>query len=207
MTFPADAPALLLVIAGPAGSGKTTLCQRLVAEVPGVARVITCTTRPPRDGEVHGRDYYFHSDAEFDRLIAAGAFLEWARVHGSERRYGTLKREIHDQLDRQVDLCMNIDVQGVAGVRRAAADDPHLARRLVTVFIRPADLATLRSRLRERAQDDAAEIERRMETARREIAEWVHFDFCIRSGTREDDFSALRSIYLAEKHRVARLRP
>lgn len=200
-------PALLLVVAGPAGTGKTTLCERLVRECPGVARVVTSTTRPAREGEVHGRDYFFLDDAEFDRLVAEGAFLEWARVHGHRRRYGTLRRVIDDAFARDTDLVMNIDVQGVASIRRAAAADPELGRRLVTVFIMPGDLDELRRRLRERGTDGPDEIERRMETARREMTEWVNYDFCLRTGTRDEDFAALRAILEAEKRRVARWRP
>lgn len=199
-------PGLLLVVAGPAGSGKTTLCERLVRECPGMERVITSTTRAPRPGEVNGRDYLFLNDEEFDRLLAEGAFLEWARVHGKDRRYGTLRRSIVEKLAREVDLCMNIDVQGVANLRRAAAADPLLLRRLVTIFLMPPDLEELRRRLRARAQDDEREIERRMTTAMRELAEWEQYDFCIASRSRDEDFAALHAIFRAEKHRVARLR-
>jgi guanylate kinase len=199
-------PALLLVLAGPAGSGKTTLCERLTREVPGLERVVTSTTRAPRPGEVHGRDYFFFSDAEFDRLVTEDAFLEWARVHGHDRRYGTLRRVIGEKLATNIDLCMNIDVQGVASIRRAAAGDVLLSKRLVTVFLMPPSLDELRLRLRGRGQDDAAEIDRRMETAVREMAEWVRYDFCLRSRTREEDFSSVRAILAAEKQRVARLR-
>lgn len=203
---PPHAPTLLLVIAGPAGSGKTTLCERMVRECPGMERVVTSTTRPPREGEVNGRDYFFFSEAEFDELVAAGAFLEWARVHGNSRRYGTLRRVIDEKLGRATDLCMNVDVQGVASIRAVAQRDLLLAQRLVTVFVMPPDLEELRRRLRGRAKDDDAEIERRMETARRETMEWVHYDFCIRSRAMDEDFAALRAIFVAEKNRVARLR-
>jgi guanylate kinase len=197
-------PALLLVIAGPAGTGKTTLCERMVHDVPGVERVVTSTTRPPREGEVHGRDYYFFDDAEFDRLVAEGAFLEWARVHGHERRYGTLRRVIAEKLSASIDLCMNVDVQGVASIQRAAADDALLSQRLVSVFLMPPSLDELRERLRGRGQDDASEIERRMETARREMQQWPSYDYCIVSRAKDEDFAALRAIFAAEKLRVRR---
>ncbi len=202
---PGAPPPLLLVVAGPAGSGKTTLCARLVREVAGVERVVTATTRAPRPGEVDGRDYHFFSNAEFDRLVAEGAFLEWARIHGADRRYGTLRRAIDARLAAGVDLCMNIDVQGVANLQRAAPADPGLARGLVTVFLMPPSLDELRARLRGRGQDGPEEVERRMETARGEMARWSDYDFCIRSGAPEADFAALRAIFHAEKHRVRRL--
>jgi guanylate kinase len=203
---PTQAPALLLVLAGPAGTGKTTLCERLVRECPGMERVVTATTRAPREGEVNGRDYHFLSDAEFDELVAAGGFLEWARVHGRDRRYGTLRRVIDAKLTRDIDLCMNVDVQGVASIRAVADQDAPFARRLVTIFLMPPDLDALRERLRGRGQDNEAEIERRMATAQRETAAWADYDFCIRSRSKDDDFAAVRAIFIAEKHRVARLR-
>jgi len=204
--FPPVAPSLLLVLAGPAGTGKTTLCERLVRECPGVERVVTATTRPPREGEVNGRDYHFLSEAEFDQRVAAGAFLEWARVHGKDRRYGTLRAVIDDKLGRSIDLCMNVDVQGVASIRQVAASDATFARRLVTIFLMPPDLDELRRRLQGRAQDSEAEIERRMETARREMTAWVHYNFCVHSRSKDEDFAAVRAIFAAEKHRVTRLR-
>lgn len=202
--FRSEAP-LLLVIAGPAGSGKSTLCQRLVETRPGVERVVTATTRRPRPGETDGVDYYFFSNEQFDKLLAENAFLEWARVHGADRRYGTLRRPIEEKLRAGRDLVMNIDVQGVASIQKVAENDPALARALVTIFLMPPSLDELRARLRGRAQDDEAEIERRMETARREMQEWRRFDFCITSGTRDKDYAALEAIYLAEKRRVSRL--
>jgi len=198
-------PALLIILAGPAGSGKSTLCERIVRECPGFERVVTATTRAPRPGEVQGRDYHFFSEEEFDRLVAEGAFLEWARVHGHERRYGTLRRTIDEKLSAHIDLCMNVDVQGVASIQRVAAADPVLARRLVTLFLMPPDLDELRRRLHGRGQDSEAEIERRMETARREMEQWRNYDFCVRSRSREEDFEIVRAIVAAEKHRTLRL--
>lgn len=198
-------PALLVILAGPAGSGKSTLCERLVRECAGFERVVTSTTRPPRPGEVDGRDYHFFSDEEFDRLVGEGAFLEWARVHGHDRRYGTLRRTIDEKLAARIDLCMNVDVQGVASIQRVAAADATLARRLVTVFLMPPDLDELRRRLRGRAQDSDAEIERRMQTAMREMEQWPGYDFCVRSRSRDEDFATVCAIITAEKHRVLRL--
>jgi guanylate kinase len=197
---PAAAPAkpVLLVLAGPAGSGKSTLCDRLVLEDPSFSRVITTTTRAPREGELNGVHYHFLTPAQFDQKIAAGEFLEWAWVHsdpgsGLDRRYGTLKSSVLEPLAAGRNLVMSVDVQGVASFRAAAKTDPLLARHMTTVFIR-VDHDRLVARMRARAQDDDAEIARRMATAEAELREADKFDFIIESRTRDEDFTELRRI-------------
>ncbi|MDQ8205271.1 guanylate kinase [Pelagicoccus sp. SDUM812003] len=203
MKSPKEHVSLLLVLAGPAGSGKTTLCERLVAETENTERVVTCTTRSPREGERDGVDYFFLSDERFDQAIANGEFLEWAKVHTN--RYGVLKKVIQDKLDAHIDLVMNVDVQGVANIREAANADPAICQRLVTVFILPTDLEVVRRRLRERGQDDEAEIERRIRTARKEVTLWPEFDYVISTRSKDEDYASLRSIVQAEKMRALRL--
>jgi guanylate kinase len=193
---------VLLVIAGPAGSGKTTLCDRMVAEVPGFSRVITTTTRPPRPGEIPGVHYHFFSPAEFDAKIAAGEFLEWAWVH-QKNRYGTLATAVREPLRAGQSLIINVDVQGVENFRRAAAGDPLLAKHLAAVFIN-VPLPELRARMVTRGQDSAAEIERRMATAEQEQREAGKFDYQIHSTTREADFAELKRIWREVAARVAR---
>ena len=192
---------VLLVLAGPAGSGKTTLCERAVRELPGFSRVVTTTTRPPRPGEVNGVHYHFLSPAQFDERVAAGAFLEWAWVH-QQNRYGTLASSVMDPLAAGRSLIINVDVQGVGNFRRAAAADPLLRRHLATVFIN-VPLAELRQRMIDRGQDSAAEIERRLGTAQRELAEAASFDYGIESRSRDEDFAALVDVWRAVCARVA----
>ena len=189
---------VLLILAGPAGSGKSTLCDRLVAEVPGFSRVVTTTTRTPRTGEVDGVHYHFLTPEQFDAKVAAGACLEWAWVHG-RKRYGTLASSVLDPMAQGRSLVLSVDVQGVESFRRAAASNPLLARRMTTVFI-VVDHERLVARMRGRAQDDEEEIAARMRTAERELREASKFDFLIESRTRDEDFAALRAIL--EKARV-----
>jgi guanylate kinase len=195
---------VLIVIAGPAGSGKSTLCDRLVAEVPGFARVVTTTTRPPRAGEIDGVHYHFFKPEEFRRRLAAGEFLEWAQVHGTheDRLYGTLKSSVLEPLARGQNLVMSIDVQGVETLRQVAQAEPKLRRAMTTVFIL-VDRERLIARMRARAKDHEDEIARRMATAEAELREATKFDFRIESHTREDDFAALLRIVEKARERAA----
>ena len=192
---------VLLILAGPAGSGKSTLCDRLVAEVPGFSRVVTTTTRTPRTGEVDGVHYHFLTPEQFDAKVAAGAFLEWAWVHG-RKRYGTLASSVLDPMAQGRSLVLSVDVQGVESFRRAAAANPLLARRMTTVFI-VVDHERLVARMRGRAQDDEEEIAARMRTAERELREASKFDFLIESRTRDEDFAALLEILKKARGRAA----
>ncbi|HVS51768.1 MAG TPA: AAA family ATPase [Opitutaceae bacterium] len=193
----APAVPVLLVIAGPAGSGKSTLCDRLVAEAPGFSRVVTTTTRAPRLGEIDGVHYHFFRPEEFERRIAAGEFLEWAYVHGQtndrSRLYGTLKSSVLEPLARGASLVMSIDVQGVESLRRCAQAEPRLRRAMSTVFI-VVERERLIARMRERAKDHEDEIARRMATAEAELREAPKFDYIIESKSRDEDFARLLAI-------------
>jgi guanylate kinase len=185
-------PPILLVIAGPAGSGKSTLCDRLVENDPRFVRVITTTTRAPRGGEVNGVHYHFFPSAEFEAKIAAGEFLEWAWVHG-DRRYGTLASSVLEPLRQGQSLVMSVDVQGVASFRRAAEANALLRAAMTTVFI-VVDRERLLARMRYRGKDNEDEIARRMATAEAELREASKFDFVINSRSRDEDFADLVSI-------------
>ncbi len=182
-------PTALVILAGPAGVGKSTLCDRMVAEIPGFERVITATTRAPRPNEVNGRDYHFLSEEEFDRRLAAGDFLEWARIH-QKQRSGVPKSSVLERLEH-TNLVMNIDVQGVRNVRAAVAREPRLAGRLVTIFVAPDSLEVLRERMLGRGPMAAEELARRLQSAELEMAERFSYDYIIHSSTKEQDFRAL----------------
>jgi guanylate kinase len=191
----------LIILAGPAGVGKSTLCDRVVREVPGFERVITATTRPPRPNEVDGRDYHFLSAEEFDRRIAAGAFLEWAWVH-QRHRYGTLKSAVLDRLP-DTSLVMNIDVQGVRSIRAAAQTEDRQRGRVITMFVAPDSMEILRERLQGRGPVSPEELARRMLSAEFEMAERNNYDYVIHSGTKEQDFRALLEYWAQAQRKLA----
>ena len=202
--YPTPIGPVLIVIAGPAGVGKNTLCDRLLGEDSSFSRIVTATTRDMRAGEIDGVHYRFFEPAAFDLRVAAGEFLEWAYVHGKEgdkkRMYGTLKESVLDPLKAGQNLVIHIEVQGVAAFREYALTDPFFARCLHTIFVwAPADVLAERMQLRYAADHgitidqitplQKAEIGRRLITAENEMLEMSKFDTIIRSSTRDEDFA------------------
>jgi len=149
---------LLLILSAPSGTGKTTLARRLVAAHPGATFSISYTTRAPRGHEKDGVDYHFVSGDEFQKMIDAGQFVEWAQVHG--HRYGTPRSSIESA---KALVVFDIDVQGGEAIKKRHPD-------AVRVLVLPPSLAELERRLRARSTDDAATVRRRLDAARNEIA-------------------------------------
>lgn len=201
--MPAPTQPVMLLIAAPSGGGKTTVCQQLLATVPGLSRAVTCTTRPPRPGEQDGVDYHFLTEAEFEGRVVAGGFLEHARVYG--HRYGTLQAEVLTRLGAERNVLLNVDVQGAASIRALAADVPALRAALVTVFLTPASLDVLAERLTRRGQDAPDVVARRLAAAREEIAQWRHFDYLVPSTTMAEDLRRVRGILESEQMRTSRV--
>jgi guanylate kinase len=193
---------LLIVISAPSGGGKTTLCQQVLAAHPEMTRAVTCTTRPPRTGEVNGRDYYFMHEDEFSHRVEAGSFLEHARVF--DHSYGTPKPEVLDKLRQGRDVLLNIDVQGAATVCARAMADADLRHALVTVFLTPSTVRQLEERLLRRGTDGPAQMEKRLGVARHEIEQWTKFQYVILSTTIAEDLRRMESIIEAERMRVGR---
>jgi guanylate kinase len=204
MNNPNPSP-LLIVISAPSGGGKTTLCEQLLAANKLTTRAITCTTRPARDGEKEGVDYFFLDATTFLRRVQAGHFLEHATVFGNS--YGTLRAEVFDKLRAGRDVLLNIDVQGAATIRAKARDDEDLRSTLVTVFLTPASLTELERRLKKRGKDSPEAIQRRLAVARNEIAQWKNFDYLIISTSIKEDLRRMQVILEGEKMRQPRVQP
>ena len=177
-----------LIICAPSGTGKTTLVQRLRQEFPNFAYSVSCTTRAPRGQEVDGKDYHFLSVEEFLRRRDAGAFAEWANVHGNY--YGTPLGPVLDTLKAGRDLLFDIDVQGAAQL--------HLSLpRGVYVFLLPPSMSELERRLRGRGTDEEASIARRLANADAEIRQAHWFDASIVNDNLDAAYDHLRAVYLA----------
>jgi len=200
-TEPSPSP-LLVVISAPSGGGKTTLCEQLLGARPQMTRAVTCTTRPPRQGEQDGVDYYFLDAGSFLKRVQAGNFLEHATVYGHS--YGILKSEVLGKLRQGRDVLLNVDVQGAATIREKAQEDLELKRALVSVFLTPSSMENLEGRLRKRATDAEAVIQKRLSVARQEIAQWKHFDYLLISATIAEDLRRMLAILEAEKMRSTR---
>ena len=164
---------------------------------------ISCTTRAPRSGETDAEDYQFLSDADFRGKVGAGDFLEHAQVHGDF--YGTLREPVLTNVKNGVDVLIDIDTQGAATIRNCA--DPVIRQALADVFIMPPDLDELRRRLRKRGTETEEQIERRLETAVREMELWRDYRYTIISGSVEEDLEKFRCIMAAESYLSRRLRP
>lgn len=187
---------LLIVVSGPSGTGKTTLCRKACTEGQAVFSV-SCTTRAPRPGEVDGKDYFFLTEADFVARVDRGELFEYARVH--DHWYGTLKSYVSDNLRRGIDVFMDIDVQGAAQVR--GCEDELVEKCLTDIFVMPPSLEELRARLAGRGTDSAEVVERRLKNAESEMQHWRDYRYCLVSDTRESDEVRFRAILEAERLR------
>jgi guanylate kinase len=193
---------VLLMISAPSGAGKTTVCDGLLAQNPNLRRVVTCTTRAPRSGELDGVHYHFLSEVDFAQRVAAGEFLEHATVYG--RSYGTLKSSVVDLLNARFDVLLTIDVQGSASVRRLLLSDQELKKSLASVFLTTESWTELENRLKNRGSETSDAVDARLRAATLEVAQWDQFDYLIVSKSREEDLKRAQSIYDAERLRTPR---
>jgi len=188
---------LLLVVSAPSGTGKTTVVERIVQVIPDLALSRSYTSRSIRAGETDGIDYNFITRTRFEDMVAADAFLEWADVFGN--LYGTCAEDAERELAAGRDLVLVIDVQGARQVRQRG-----LA--LVSVFVLPPSFAVLEQRLRGRSKDSDEAIRRRLEVARHEVTGYGEYDYVVVNDDLDPAVESLRSIVVAERARVSRMR-
>ena len=187
---------ILYVISAPSGAGKTSICKEIMAISPALRQSISYTTRAKRNGEQDGVDYHFVSSDEFSRMVADGAFAEWAEVHGN--CYGTSKTLLKEAISTGADVLLDIDFQGAAQLRECGMDG-------VFIFILPPNMQELRKRLEGRNTDTPAVIEKRMKNARIEIAQAGRFDYLVVNDVFAQAVDKLRAIMLAESIRTVRI--
>ncbi len=182
---------LMLVLSSPSGAGKTTLSRLLLEGDPAIDLSISVTTRPPRPGEVDGRDYHFIDRAQFDAMVARGELLEWAQVFSNS--YGTPRGPVEKALSGGRDVLFDIDWQGTQQLREKGRAD------LVSVFVLPPSIPDLEQRLKSRAQDAPDVIRSRMAKASDEMSHWAEYDYVIINRQVADAFEDVRAILGAER--------
>ncbi len=186
---------IVFAVSGPSGAGKHSVLHSIMARDPNIEYSVSATTRPPRPGEIDGRDYYFLSEAEFRRRLDAGEFAESANVY--RRLYGTL----HSELDRRIgsgkDVVLEIDVQGMRSLKKMRPD-------AVTVFILPPSIEALAQRLRGRGANDEPDMALRIENARGEMAASNEYDYIVVNDKLKDAVADVEAIIRAERCRNRR---
>ena len=188
---------MLFIVSAPSGTGKTTLVERLVKTTSGLKMSRSYTSRPPRADEQNGVDYNFVSRAEFERMAAAGEFLEWADVFGN--LYGTAAADARRCMDSGSDVVLVIDVQGARKVRMRGL--PH-----VGIFVLPPSYGVLEKRLRGRSKDQDEAIQKRLQVARDEVSSFEEYDYIVVNDELEACVERLRAIVLAERAKLACMR-
>lgn len=182
----------LYIVAAPSGAGKSSIVNAVLARDPNIRLSVSFTSRPPRPGERHAEHYHFVSAAEFEAMVAAGEFFEYARVHGDWK--GTARQSVEPQLAAGHDVLLEIDWQGARQVRAKVPD-------AVSVFILPPSRAALEERMRKRGQDSEAVIRRRLAAAREEMSHYGEFDYVIVNEVFETAVAEMGSIFTASRLR------
>ena len=187
---------LLIVLSSPSGAGKSTISRMLLDSDGDVTMSVSATTRPMRPGEANGVDYFFVDDAEFDRMIAANEFVEWAHVFGY--RYGTPKAPVKQALRKGRDILFDIDWQGARQL------EPDFGEHLVTIFLLPPTMAELEERLHARGQDSDQVIADRMRRAADEIDHWAEYEYVLVNRDMDACLDQVRAIVSAERSKRVR---
>ena len=186
---------LLIVLSGPSGAGKGTICSRLRAEMPNLTYSVSMTTRQPRVGEVEGVNYFFRDKEEFEELLKEDAFLEYAKVY--DNYYGTPKKHVMDLLDQGKSVLLEIDIQGAMQVKERYSD-------AIFIYIVPPSLTELSARLRGRATDPEEVIDKRLSLACSELALAHRYDYIVVNDDLDEATEKTASILRAESCKISR---
>ncbi|WP_038042691.1 guanylate kinase [Thermosipho africanus] len=186
----------LFVVSGPSGVGKTSIISALMNKLENIVFSVSCTTRPPRPGEVDGVDYFFVSRDKFIEMREKGEFLEWAEVHGN--LYGTPKKFVLENIEKGNRIILDIDVQGALQVKRNFDD-------AVFIFVAPPSYEVLKERLLKRGTENSQSMLKRLENAKWEMSKIVEFDYLIVNSDLEKSILAMKSIVIAESYRTMRI--
>ncbi len=187
---------IVFVFSGPSGTGKSTLCNRILQEAKNLRFSVSCTTRQPRVGEVDGKDYHFVSRETFDERIKNHEFLEYANVY--EDYYGTLKSEIESRISEGNDILLDIDVQGAMQIRKNSANHPW-ASAVHYIFVAPPSLEELERRLRSRATEPEEKIQRRLKQARTELSQSELYDHIVVNSEMDRALEQIRAIIRSKR--------
>lgn len=188
---------LMLVMSSPSGAGKTTIARELLGRDSEIAMSVSATTRPPRPGEVAGKDYFFVSEEEYQRMVSKGEFLEHAKVF--DNYYGTPREPVEKILKSGNDVLFDVDWQGTQQLRENARDD------LVSIFVLPPSTEELSRRLTERAQDSEDVVRKRMAKASDEMSHYIEYDYIIVNHEIDESVEQVQSILEAERMKRERL--
>jgi guanylate kinase len=185
----------LFIISAPSGGGKGTLISAVLKELENVVLSISFTTRPMRQGEKHGKDYFFVSHEEFENLMKEGEFLEYAEVHGNF--YGTSKKLVESKLNQGYDVILEIDVQGALTVKKIAPES-------IGIFIMPPSFEVLQQRLLKRGTETKESLKIRLENAKKEVKYYENFDYVVINDNLEVAVESLKAIFLAERQKTSK---
>ena len=184
---------LVLIVSSPSGAGKTTICKKLIQDIENLNLSVSVTTRLKRQNEIDGKDYFFKSDEEFDKMVKQEKFLEHARVFGYS--YGTLKSEINSKITNGINVIVDIDWQGTRQIEEHIPDD------IVKIFILPPSIKELEKRLGARATETRDSFKKRMSEARKEISHYNEYDFVIINDDVQESVNKIKLILNSESLR------
>lgn len=186
---------MLIVLSGPSGAGKGTLCSQLLKRRPELVLSVSVTTRPPRPGEVNGVSYYFTDEENFKKMVEKGEFLEWAKVYNNY--YGTPKKFVEEHLKQGKDVILEIDIQGARQVKENCPD-------AIFIFILPPDIEELKNRIIKRGSESKESFDLRVKSAEEELKAMYDYDYAVVNDVLEEAVKKLESIIVAERCKVER---